>query len=63
MGTIHLPGVCLEGGPPPQIPTEINIPKRAASRMPMTYAKVWQAFPDDLLRGEILGHDANLGRE
>ena len=33
----------------PQIPKETNLPERVASRMPMTYAKVWQALPDDLI--------------
>jgi hypothetical protein len=53
MRAIHLPDVRLEGVPLPQIPNEMNIPKRAASRMSMTYAKAWQAFSDDLLRCDI----------
>jgi hypothetical protein len=63
MRAIHLPDVRLEGGPLPQIPSEINFPERAASRMSMTYAKVWQAFLDDLLRCDICGHDVSqIGR-
>jgi hypothetical protein len=59
MRAIHLPDVPLEGVPFPQMPNEMNIPERAASRMPMTYAKVWQALPDDLLRCDIFGHDVS----
>jgi hypothetical protein len=43
----------------PQIPKETNLPERLASRMPMTYAKVWQALSDDLLRCDFFGHDVS----